>query len=279
MVSNESYNMVKAKASKIKELFQTRHYIQCVALCERILIRNHAQASTAIHPVHLAYIHFYLASSHDTMAREATLRHRCSELNLAEKHYHAALTALLSQQPEAVLEHSPTSQVSDDELAPQVRRESDASQQSLASSATSLDDHDYQSSHRNTNYIKDFSRPNNTNQSSTRKRPAPIYTPDAALSYQHEQFSADLSVFRGMIRNHLQNVRELKAATVVPSVRFTFELPSRTSMGPPTGDAWDWYQAEMESMRAARKRLSFRPRFDPSDVQKLCTEVLCELRR
>ncbi|RMZ66635.1 atp synthase gamma subunit [Pyrenophora seminiperda CCB06] len=52
------------------------------------------EADDKTHPVHLAYLNFYTALSHDTLARQATLKNRCKELNAAEKHYMAAIEVL-----------------------------------------------------------------------------------------------------------------------------------------------------------------------------------------
>ncbi|KAF2636202.1 hypothetical protein P280DRAFT_159946 [Massarina eburnea CBS 473.64] len=263
-VSEEIYMDMKAKIPDVKQLFQTRHYVQCVTLCERLLMRGKSQ----IHPVHLSYIHFYLALSHDTMAREATIKRRLSELKLAEKHYLAALNPIIPPKPkletlETVPEHSPDS--SDDEHAPSGRRVSDASQRSLASSMTSLEDEAYVSPY-NTNDSKSCFRSCQIYRAPTKKRSVVFHVPDAAVSYQEELFSADLSAFRSMIRNHLQSVRDLKEATVVPAVHFP--------LAPSSGDS-----TKMEGLRSARQRVSFRPRFDPESTQKLCSEALCELRR
>ena len=79
------------------------------------------------------------------MGREAIFKRRSSELEMAEKHYRDTLTALLPAVELATIpERSPVSQTSDEEHEPNVRRRtSDASQRSLASSATSFNDHDY----------------------------------------------------------------------------------------------------------------------------------------
>ena len=99
------------------------------------------------HPLHLAHLNFYTALSHDTLAREASLRNRWKELNLAERHYTAAMHALSpllsppSPQHEALW--SPASSVSSPYTESSQRRCSISSHASAASSATSIDEDDY----------------------------------------------------------------------------------------------------------------------------------------
>lgn len=246
-----------------------------------------ALTRSKIHPVHQAYLHFYLAMSHDTMAREASLKHRSSELDLAEQHYLAAIAALTPAGPERlddIPERSPTSPASEDENAVKARRVSDASQQSIASSATSCSEHEYDANPKSVNSVKTsvLARDTKTEATATKrlvKRPAPIFTPNASRSYHEENFSSDLSSFLGMVRMHLTRVQELKADSVVPTVRFSFSRSrsSTSSSRPVSRDSSNYDASERNSLRWARKSVNFRPRFDPTSVQKLCTEALSEL--
>jgi hypothetical protein len=238
-----------------------------------------------MHPIHLACIHFYLALSHDALARETPLKRRYLELNLAEQHYVDAMTSLTPPNPRLppILEQQPpTSPDSEDEHAVKGRRTSDASQQSLASSATSLADEDYESTRNILTLSKTNSRSRNESKSPSRnRRPSPIFTPNARYSYLEEQTSIDLSTFKDMIRSHLHEVRTQKLSAVVPSVRFSTSRDSIISSRPTSRDLSSrssQYESEMESVRDARKRLTFRPRFDPTSVRKLCDETLHELR-
>ncbi|KAF7567489.1 hypothetical protein A1F96_07009 [Pyrenophora tritici-repentis] len=74
----------------LKQMYLSRQYTQCVQYAEQLL----KEVDEETHPVHLAYLNFYAALSHDTLARQSTLKNRFKELNAAEKHYMAAIEAL-----------------------------------------------------------------------------------------------------------------------------------------------------------------------------------------
>jgi hypothetical protein len=244
--------------------------------------------------------------SHDTMAREATWKHRAAELDLAEQYYLAALQAITTPETQklaGVQERSPPSPTSDDDLAVRGRRASDASQQSIASSATSIAEEDGQATLKtlhSSSFLKARAlfeaspvRPstppkclNRSTRSSPskpspapRKRPAPIITPNPAQSYQEEQFSSNLSAFTSIIKTHLANVLVLKETVSAPSATTQFSYArsrSSTASSRPmsrssTGDR------EEEGSKWARRTLSLRPRFDPESVRTLCNEALAEL--
>ncbi|KAJ4288165.1 hypothetical protein N0V90_012182 [Kalmusia sp. IMI 367209] len=277
MVPESDYHHMKAKIPEIKQLFQSRRYIQCASVCERYLIRGYDE----IHPVHRAYLHFYFALVHDTMARETTLKHRSSGLDLAEQHYRAAIDILTPSEPynlDDIL--SPSSPKSEEDQVTSFRRMSNHSYQSTASSTSSLDDVE----ERAWNVFKSpqniVHRPVMSHQSSFRpekRRPAPIMTINAARAYHEEQFSADLFSFLAMIHSHLHEVQQLKSAS--PAVRFSFvrSRSSTTSSRPVSRDSSNSSNSDMEQLRWARKSVSFRPRFDPASIQNLCNEVLAEL--
>ncbi|KAF2855522.1 hypothetical protein T440DRAFT_156812 [Plenodomus tracheiphilus IPT5] len=86
----------RSKMQSVKELYHSRHYTQCAKFAGQLLAETNERQ---IHPIHLSYLYFYTALSHDTLAREATLKNRHKELSLAEKHYLAAITALTPPSP------------------------------------------------------------------------------------------------------------------------------------------------------------------------------------
>jgi hypothetical protein len=234
------------------------------------------------------------------MAREATLKNRSSELNLAETHYMAALEALTipgSKKPKLddISElQSPTSSISEDEPSSIVRRPSSlslSSQHSRASSETSYaDDEDFfadweiQTSKDSQQYRHSSSGSAQDDYVETpkigKRRPSPIITRPTSQSIHAEQFSADVYAFVTMVEVHLASVRVLKEAATTPTHRYSYSRPL-SSIIPSTrvgrdsvlyGDA-----AGMESLRQNRKSVTVRPRFDASSIQALCQAALSEL--
>lgn len=327
MHSALTYNEMKAKITEIKHLFQTRHYTQCAVKCERLLTRtnidevcfpcilsatvptwttsNIAPVSheltniLQIHPVHQACLNFYFALSHDTMAREASMKNRSSELDLAETYYIAALKNLTSpgsrKSPEEVQEfQSPTSSTSEDKPNSIGKRPSSASlksQHSRASSETSYaEDDDFfadwelQPSKKSEQFRHSSSQAAQDDYNSTsvlaKRRPSPIIIRPASQPIHTEQFLANVYAFATMVELHLASVRELKEAATTPTYRYSFSrLRSSTIPSRPVsrysilqGDA-----AGLESLRQSRRSMAFRPRFDPLGVQELCQEALSEL--
>ncbi|PVI08251.1 hypothetical protein DM02DRAFT_666206 [Periconia macrospinosa] len=214
MVSEDDYCSMKLKVPEIKRLLEGEHYIRCVTYGEHLLLRYHEQ----IHPIHLIYIHFYLAMAHDAMAREPTQARRYFELNRAEKHYLLAIASLNSQISDAVPppyypRPPPSPTLSEDDYGNTSRRTSNASQQSFASSATSLSEEDHE-----TALTKPFHQHTTSLTPPSQKLPdAPIVS-QTALSDQEWVFLADLSCFRGVVRDHLRQVVELKQAMLPPVV-------------------------------------------------------------
>lgn len=230
------------------------------------------------------------------------MKNRIPELDLAEKHYIAALTSLTPSEPQRLENiqefQSPTSSTSEDEPNYIGRRPSATSlnsQHSNASSETSYADDD--------DFFADWERPTRKSEQfkhsslyqniqdkyaqtpklQPKKKPSPIITrpTHSTHSIYQEQFFADLSAFTAMVQSHLASVRELKEASAVAGNRFSFStrLRSSTVGSRPVsrdsvvhGDA-----AGMENLRLSRRSIVFRPRFDSSSVQELCQEALAEL--
>ncbi|KAF2874962.1 hypothetical protein BDV95DRAFT_603740 [Massariosphaeria phaeospora] len=301
MVPASMYTEIKARMPAIKDLFQSRHYIQCATECERLLTRS----INEIHPMHLAYLHFYLALSHDTLARETSMRNRSSELDLAEKHYLAAI-AVLTPPDSQLLEdsndsQSPTSINSRDEFGLDGRRASNAasihSEQSTTSSTTSFadqgdDESDCEPTPKRSNYFKrsppsrgildDFT----ISPQQCRKRPSPIATsvPGSSESMVPEdKLSTGVSSMLRMVQMHLTNVRELKETPPAPIFRFSYSrsrsstLSSTLSSRPVSRDSTNSSDAEVDQLRWSRRTVNFRPRFDPTSVRDLCSQALSEL--
>jgi hypothetical protein len=234
----------------------------------------------------LAYLNFYTALSHDTLAREATLKNRYRELNLAEKHYMAAISALTPSQ---------TSSLSSSEFIWKFRQPSHTSSidstSSYGSSSSGCSDLDY--THHG---LGSFSFPQPPSQTHHKTRPSTTLTnysnttsmsnksnnlviPSRPQTPEEYQFAADTSAFISMVRGHLSNVKDLKHRSSVPAVHFTFPAAPQWSSSSPARMSRGLYEGGEvgETKRRERVNRTFRPRFDPEEVQRLCGEALAEL--
>ncbi|ORX99898.1 hypothetical protein BCR34DRAFT_122563 [Clohesyomyces aquaticus] len=292
MISETKYCDMKARIPEVKGLFQNRRYSQCATLCERLLHRSNGE----IHPIHLAYLNFYLAMTHDTMARETSSRNRIPALDLAEKYYEAALAALSPARPQSLEDiqeaPSPTSSISEDEYSPKSRRPFDSmsinSGNSSSTTATSLldEDSDCSDSEEPKISMADYSFPappsRHQSQKAARRRPEPISTAQSTHSRtpsKHEkQYSTVFSSFISMVESHLASVREFRDVPILPSNRFSGTRSRGSSLNtrPSSRDIMH-DEAGMDKIRWERKSLGFRPRFDPQGVRQLCREALSEL--
>lgn len=98
------------------------------------------------------------------------------------------------------------------------------------------------------------------------------------FSPRQEYFHSSISSFIDMVKSHLAGVRELKENGGVTNYRYSFSRSrgSSTNSRPASRDyAYDDF--EMDRIRWNRKSMSFRPRFDPTSVRRLCNEALAEL--
>ncbi|KZM27226.1 uncharacterized protein EKO05_0002270 [Ascochyta rabiei] len=277
------YRELKEKLAALKSLYASRHYSQCAKFGELLLSEMHDQT----HPLHLAHLNFYTALSHDTLAREATLKNRWRELSVAELHYNAAIVALSSSQSPMQCDlWSPTSSGSA-VPSPYSRRRTDSmhSERSAASSATSLGDEDDECLEMSPGKFASQGSDEAVTRDEIPTIPSTSATPTTRpQTPQQFYFSANMASFADMVAGHLADVREQKLQTGMPTVRFT--MPSaRPSPTKATGhsrclsvdDSTDGDEAAMEAIRASRRQRTFRPRFDPASVQRLCREALVEL--
>ncbi|KAF1840419.1 uncharacterized protein K460DRAFT_323047 [Cucurbitaria berberidis CBS 394.84] len=286
MIIEARYNEMKEKMQVIKDLYLSRHYTQCAMFSERLLSEVHDE----IHPLHLAYLNFYTALSHDTLAREATLKNRYTELSLAEKHYSAAISVLSPYNIQKLQDEqlaSPLSTTSnEDRIWKRRSSNADSVDSSISSTSSNTEIRDLdpdltpkrlaQSRYaRRTQEV----RPNLTTISNLLKpRNAMIAPLSLRPQTTHEyQLAADTSVFVRMMEGHLASVQELKEKTDVPVVHLTFPSPrlSRTISTPRTSHLFNDKDAEV--VRQSRRAIKFRPRFDPTSVQRSCSEALAEL--
>jgi len=249
---------------------------------------KHRTNITQIHPVHKAYLHFYPALSHEAMARETVLKHRSSELDLAEKHYRAAIDALSPEGPydlDDIL--SPSSPKYEYEHV-QVMTSTcqfNYPRGSRASSTSSFTESDHGDRIATPRKVI-FAIPSTTTPPPTpppglstgRRRPTPISTMDAVQAYHEQRFSADLLSFLDMLQTHLRSVQELKAS--LPTNR-SLSLPKSSTSTLRSSDHSSVYEYEDERQQLhwVRKtvQLSFRPRFNPESVRRLCSEALADL--
>lgn len=271
---------------------------KCLARSSRQPTNTNIQQT---HALHLAHLNFYTALSHDTLAREATLKNRWKELSLAEVHYNAAILAVSPLQSPAPCDPwSPNSSTTTPPSPYSRRPNSIYSNRSAASSATSLgdpdqDEHDNQpwpqpSPNREPRHARidsafqiydtaHTSKQQTVGADTTAPWPARPQTP------QQFYFSTNMASFVRMMESHLFDVRERKDRTSVPTVRFrspelrrsptsaktVFGVIPRLSVG---GEA---DEAAMEAVRESRRNVRFRRRFDAQSTQRLCNEALAEL--
>lgn len=291
MVNEARHYELKEKMTALKSLYASRHYSQCAKFGELLLSEIHdqvgatAQAQADIHqsnnhqthPLHLAHLNFYTALSHDTLAREATLKNRWKELSLAELHYNAALLALSSFQ--LTTQCDPWSPSSTSDLpSPYCRRRSSIdSDVSTASSVTSLGDDDDEYMQKSTGK----STSQSIHETATRPQFRPTASPPTARPQTPQQFyfNANIASFARMIQGHLADVFEQKRKTSVPTVRFSTPEPTRATghsraLSAPVATTDD---SALEARRQRRRTVTFRPRFDAASVQQLCNEALAEL--
>lgn len=254
--------------------------------------------SIQIHPVHQAYFNFYLALSHDTMAREAGKRNRYVELDLAEKHYLAAITALTAPEPQKLDDiqetHSLTS--SEGDTGPGRRRSSDTasldSTNSISTAATSVGGEETEVSTRKPVVKRSVSfearralyengiSSKTTISNAGKRRPSSMKTAPLELRSSHveENHSLEVSSFISMVKVHLASIRELKNRPVGPMRRFSVSRSRSSTMSSASeGRDSTHDDVELERTRWDRKSVSFRPRFDPTSVRKLCSDALNEL--
>ncbi|KAF1360467.1 hypothetical protein EJ07DRAFT_115346 [Lizonia empirigonia] len=277
MVNEARHYELKERMTALKSLYASRYYSQCAKFGELLLSEIHDQT----HPLHLAHLNFYTALSHDTLAREATLKNRWKGLSLAELHYNAALLALSSFQSTTQCDPWSPSSTSDLPSPYSRRRSSIDSDVSTASSVTSLGDDDDEYMQKSAGK----STSQRVNKTATRPQFRPTASPPTARPQTPQQFyfNANIASFARMIQGHLADVFEQKRKTSVLTVRFTMPSP-RLSPTRATGHsralsapAATTDESAMEARRQRRRAVTFRPRFDATSVQRLCNEALAEL--
>jgi hypothetical protein len=86
-----------------------------------------------------------------------------------------------------------------------------------------------------------------------------------------------------MVRGHIQNVKDLKHRTsAMPSVRFNFPAEPPVVQKERGSRVYEsanreYEKVDVESKRRERMSRTFRPRFDPEEIRRLCGEVEAEL--
>ena len=258
-----------------------------------------------MHPIHLAYLNFYTALSHDTLAREATLKNRYKELVAAEDYYRAAMTALslpLSTcSTPTVDDELPSTPESSTFPAEQVwlgrlKTKSSNLSASCRTSSSSMMSDAFGLEQDIDLGLRGFCFPSpprmdTPTDTETGAELESRHLEDAGMlsplsrhpvppkSVAEVQLPPGTSSFVEMLQNHLASVSALKESTSVHGVKFSFSTPS----GSPTKSqfrsarAGDLSYEQREDLRQRRKRLAWRPRFDPASIRKLCDEALAEL--
>lgn len=212
------------------------------------------------------------------MAHETTLKNRSAGLDLAEQHYQAAIDILTPSEPynlDDLLSPISPRHEQDHDIT-RFRRMSNNSYDSAGSNSTSTSNDQNRSWQRidSPHLAPPGSAPSHgPSFRAHRLRPVPIMTINASRAYHEEQFSAELFSFLSLIHRHLDNVRQLRSATPGSWLRSRSSASSRSE----SRGSSNCSEGDMEQLRWARKSVNFRPRFDPTGIQKLCSEALAEL--
>jgi hypothetical protein len=215
------------------------------------------------------------------------MRNRVAELDLAEKHYLAAVAALTPSAPHNI-EDTP------DDLSPLSSdgghdAVSIASEHSISTQATSVGGDDNDSGP--VDGMGEGKGPDELISSlpslalhirKTRSKPSPIAI-STAVSHQHSQtthLSPSAASFVTMLHSHLASVLDLKDRSTSSTQQYAFyRLRAWTTASRPNSrDANSGEPRSVwERVRKERKCVVFRPRFDGTEVRRLCGEVLAEL--
>lgn len=294
--SQTTYSEQKSELLQVKHLFLNRQHRQCISRCEELL----AEISRDIH-IHTASLNFYIALSHDAVARSMHYHspYRLPTLDLAEQHYLAALTALsapaFTKSPNSLKTIKEDSDHSDDEGSlisshPRSNRSSLNSHRSSMSSnstdATSVSD--------------DVSEPGTPTKKTVRfcTSPSHVIPNDTTGSPQHspaacaalmspkgrhvERYNVHLSGFINMLHSHIASVRYLKH--VPPPTHFERSSsrnsnPTSRSQSTSRGlrGGMSRTVVELEALRKRRENLPSRERFNQSRYEELCRKALAEL--
>jgi len=267
-----------------------------------------------IHPIHLAYLYFYSALAHDTLAREATLKNRNNELRLAESHYLAAIAALspdhstpttvtqAHQQQDSSPTDSPTSSTSSTftNSPPWNQRRSSSttttsSYDSIATTPTASSSPTIHSAAFNNTPTSrkrgvsfQFPRPPCGNENTDDDDNESNLQDSSNTTSCEDDYAFALpphtASFVALLRGHVAAVRELATTASGPH---TLRCASYADPVPRPGrekerdkarlGVLDRADDEAACRRRARMERVFRPRFDPEGVRRLCGDALDEL--
>ncbi|KAF1832385.1 hypothetical protein BDW02DRAFT_571120 [Decorospora gaudefroyi] len=303
MLAQAKYDGVRERLRAIKKLYASRHYTQCAHFGEQLL----REMKDDIDPIHLAYLNFYTALSHDTLAREATLKNRQHELSAAEEYYSAAIAALAPLSPSASTPSTNDEQPPTPTLAtfqdsgnwrsgsPNTKSfDSNVSCRSSTSSATSYAfdlEQDPDLALKNFRFPTPPQRDVGGNLSIVSKSHAHHVKNDSILSPlsiepprpqtpQESKLAAGISIFVCMLEGHLSSVRNLKGSSSMHGVRFALPSPQRSptkSRLLSSRNSPIFNDVDKQCLRQKRSMVEWRPRFDPESVRRLCREALTEL--
>ncbi|EUC50926.1 hypothetical protein COCMIDRAFT_21641 [Bipolaris oryzae ATCC 44560] len=301
MVRQANNFQMKQKMQALKDMYLSRHYTRCAKSGERLL----GEVDSSMHPVHLAYLNFYTALSHDTLAREAIIKNRHHELVAAEEYYRAAIASL------ALPSSTCSTPTLDDELPStpesatfpeehvwldRLKTRSSNLSTSCRTSSSSIMSDPFDLEEDVYFELKGFSFPSpprtntptfleiTSNPRSSRIDNSSMLSPLSTHPTRPEprakvQFPPGTSTFVGMLQGHLTSVLTLKQSTGIHDSKFTFPNPSASPTKsqckfPRTSDL---PQHLKEEVRRKRKQMAWSPRFDPESIRKLCDEALAEL--
>ncbi|KAF2806049.1 uncharacterized protein BDZ99DRAFT_466336 [Mytilinidion resinicola] len=283
---------LRAQLPAIKQLFLRGQYRQCAAAAQSLLL----EISRDEPRMHVAFLHFYVALSHHETSRNMRILNdqRQSSLELAEKHYVAALESLYMlptttelETIDEVSDHSGDEDSMVESCNPSNRSSINHKRSSLDSSLTddtsvySDDESDsafpptpkmFNRSPPSRNFLDDLTLPSQK----LFRNPSLTSIPSPEI----ERYNVNLTSFTSMLHSHIYAVRSLQKAQAAEdtghSISQGWHAVPYTSSGPRySGTAKNG--SKFAHFVRGRAKLLPRQRFDSRKYEDLCRKALAEL--
>ncbi|OCK84702.1 hypothetical protein K432DRAFT_344671 [Lepidopterella palustris CBS 459.81] len=297
-ITQQTTHEMRTKLPEVKHVFLDRRYRQCVSLCEEFL----QESNNDTHHIYRAYLNFYIALSHDALARSMHnfSFSRLPTFELAEKHYLAAAAELSAP--------TPTSFTMLETIREDVDVDHSEGEESLASSTTtsnrtclkskrsSVDSNSTAATSASEDEFSDCETPSKSKRP-FRSSSARTILDDSTLpppcSQSHaspispsptsrctERYNIYMTAFANMLHAHIASVRTLKHP---PTTNSTENPRSRDSNSTSRSRSWgireggEKMDQEKENEGTPRKKLTPRERFNPGKYEELCRKALAEI--
>ncbi|KAF2498466.1 hypothetical protein BU16DRAFT_579581 [Lophium mytilinum] len=283
---------LRAQLPAIKQLFLRGQYRQCAAAAQMLLLEKSREEPC----MHVSFLHFYAALSHHEISRNMRILNdqRQSSLELAEKHYLAALDSLSMfttttelETIDEVSDHSGDEESMAESCNPSNRSSINHKRSSLDSNVTddtsvySDDESDsafpptpkmFNRSPPSRNFLDDLTLPSQKlfRNPSLTSLPRP----------QIEQYNVNLTSFASMLHSHIYAVRSLQKAQAAEDSGNSISqgwhaVPNTSSRPRYSGTAKNG--SKSGNFVRGRAKLLPRQRFDSRRYEDLCRKALAEL--